>query len=140
MTYSRCQGICHVSHVSTYDDPEYMRGVCEHVIASINNSGTVNRVVVTSSIAAIISRPICRNWCDGRCFMKTGAILMRKPKRITERGQGYSMGKVELEWLFTTPPRHMVAGTAFAFVQQITLARSFQHIKKTWGLGNTILK
>ena len=53
--FTGCQGICHVSHVSTYDDPEYMRGVCEHVIASINNSGTVNRVVVTSSIAAIIS-------------------------------------------------------------------------------------
>ena len=32
-----------------------MRGVCAHVINSINQSNSVNRVVVTSSIAAILS-------------------------------------------------------------------------------------
>ena len=50
-----CQGVCHVSHVSDYDDDDYMRGVCAHVINSINQSNSVNRVVVTSSIAAILS-------------------------------------------------------------------------------------
>jgi hypothetical protein len=53
--FKGCQGVCHVSHVSDYEDQDYVRGVCEHVINSINESGSVNRVIVTSSIAAIIS-------------------------------------------------------------------------------------
>ncbi|MBP84982.1 MAG: diaminohydroxyphosphoribosylaminopyrimidine deaminase, partial [Verrucomicrobiales bacterium] len=53
--FAGCQGVCHVSHVSGYDDEDYMRGVCAHVIDSINRSNSVNRVIVTSSIAAIIS-------------------------------------------------------------------------------------
>jgi uncharacterized protein YbjT (DUF2867 family) len=38
-----CNGVAHVSHVSTYDDAAYVRRVCDHVIASINQSQTVNR-------------------------------------------------------------------------------------------------
>ena len=34
------------------------------------------------------------------------------PKRTTERGQGYSMGKVELERLFTDAAELIKAGTA----------------------------
>ena len=88
-------------HVSTYDDPEYMRGVCEHVIASINNSGTVNRVVVTSSIAAIISEADLQELVRRPVFYEDRYPDEESPKRTTERGQGYSMGKVELERLFT---------------------------------------
>ena len=44
-----------MSHVSTYDDPDYVRRTCDHVIASVERSATVRRVVVTSSIAAVIS-------------------------------------------------------------------------------------
>ena len=99
--FSGCQGVCHVSHVSTYDDPEYMRGVCEHVIASINNSGTVNRVVVTSSIAAIISEADLQELVRRPVFYEDRYPDEESPKRTTERGQGYSMGKVELERLFT---------------------------------------
>ena len=50
-----CQGLCHVSHVSDYTDPNYMIRVCNHIIASINNSNSINRVIVTSSIAAVMS-------------------------------------------------------------------------------------
>src|SRR6266545_7001338 len=50
-----CDGVAHVAHVSTYDDPDYVRRTCEHIIASIESSGSVRRVVVTSSLAAIIS-------------------------------------------------------------------------------------
>src|SRR6188474_1725728 len=53
--FKGCHGVCHVSHVSTYDDHAYVKRVCDHVIASINQSGSVTRVVVTSSIAAVIS-------------------------------------------------------------------------------------
>ena len=64
-----CDGVAHVSHVSTYDDAEYVRRTCDHIIASVERSGSVRRVVVTSSIAAVISeaditelvrRPVCR--------------------------------------------------------------------------------
>src|SRR3954469_5834619 len=48
-------GVAHVSHVSTYDDPDYVRRTCDHIIASIESSGSVRRVVVTSSVAAVIS-------------------------------------------------------------------------------------
>ena len=83
-----------------------MRGVCEHVIASINNSGTVNRVVVTSSIAAIISEADLQELVRRPVFYEDRYPDEESPKRTTERGQGYSMGKVELERLFTTQPRH----------------------------------
>jgi nucleoside-diphosphate-sugar epimerase len=78
-----------------------MRGVCEHVIASINNSGTVNRVVVTSSIAAIISEADLQELVRRPVFYEDRYPDEESPKRTTERGQGYSMGKVELERLFT---------------------------------------
>ena len=50
-----CHGVAHLSHVSTYDDEDYVKQVCDHTIESINLSGSVSRVVVTSSIAAVIS-------------------------------------------------------------------------------------
>ena len=50
--FASCDGVAHVSHVSTYDDPDYVQRNCDHVIASVEASGTVRRVVVTSSIAA----------------------------------------------------------------------------------------
>jgi uncharacterized protein YbjT (DUF2867 family) len=50
-----CDGVAHVSHVSTYDDPDYVQRTCDHIIASIERSGSVRRAVVTSSVAAVIS-------------------------------------------------------------------------------------
>lgn len=98
--FKGCHGVCHVSHVSTYDDQDYVARVCNHVIDSINKAGTVSRVIVTSSIAAVLSeadifelvrRPVCYEdrWPDEA-----------NPKRSTERGQGYSMGKVLAERAF----------------------------------------
>ncbi len=95
-----CHGVAHLSHLSTYDDQDRIQRVCAHIIGSINASGTVTRVVVTSSIAAVISemdlqelvrRPVCNEdrWPDEA-----------NPKRRPERGQGYSMGKVLAERLF----------------------------------------
>ena len=53
--FKGCNGVAHISHVSTYTDHEYVKMVCDHIINSINNSETVNRVVVTSSVAAVMS-------------------------------------------------------------------------------------
>ena len=99
--FAGCQGVCHVSHVSSYDDQDYIRGVCEHVINSINRSGTVNRVVVTSSIAAIMSEANLQEYVRRPVFYEDRYPDEENPKRTPERGQGYSMGKVELERLFT---------------------------------------
>lgn len=98
--FKGCHGVCHISHVSDYNDQDYVERVCNHVINSINISGTVSRVVVTSSIAAVLSeadineiarRPVCN---EDRFPDE------RNPKRTPERGQGYSMGKVIAERAF----------------------------------------
>lgn len=99
--FSGCHGVAHVSHVSDYDDHEYVRRVCDHIIHSVNESGSVSRVVVTSSIAAVISeadihelerRPVC---------YEDRYPDEQNPKRTPERGQGYSMGKVIAQRVFS---------------------------------------
>jgi nucleoside-diphosphate-sugar epimerase len=96
-----CDGVAHVSHVSTYDDPEYVQRTCDHIIASIERSGSVRRAVVTSSVAAVISeaditelarRPVC----DEDRYPDES-----NPKRSPERGQGYSIGKVIAQRAFS---------------------------------------
>lgn len=98
--FQGCQGVCHVSHVSTYDDQDYVKMVCDHIIESVNKSQSVNRVIVTSSIAAVLSeadifelerRPVCY---EDRYPDELN------PKRTAER-QGYSMGKVLAQRAFS---------------------------------------
>ena len=98
--FEGCQGVCHVSHVSTYDDQDYVKMVCDHIIESVNKSQSVNRVIVTSSIAAVLSeadifelerRPVCY---EDRYPDELN------PKRTAER-QGYSMGKVLAQRAFS---------------------------------------
>jgi len=98
--FKGCHGVCHISHVTNYDDQDYVARVCGHVIKSIDDSGTVSRVVLTSSIAAVISevdihelerRPVC---------YEDRYPDEHNPKRTPERGQGYSMGKVVAERAF----------------------------------------
>ena len=98
--FEGCQGVCHVSHVSTYDDQDYVKMVCHHIIESVNKSQSVNRVIVTSSIAAVLSeadifelerRPVCY---EDRYPDELN------PKRTAER-QGYSMGKVLAQRAFS---------------------------------------
>lgn len=97
-----CHGVAHVSHVSDYSDMDYVKRVCGHIIGSIEASGSVNRVVVTSSIAAVIleadinelvRRPVCN---EDRYPDELN------PKRKAERpGQGYSMGKILAQNMFS---------------------------------------
>jgi hypothetical protein len=53
--FKGCNGVLHVSHVSDYADDDYVVRTCEHIVKSINDSGTVSRLIFTSSIAGIIS-------------------------------------------------------------------------------------
>ena len=98
--FAGCQGVCHVSHVSNYNDHEYVGMVCDHIIASVNKSGTVSRVIVTSSIAAVISEAdlqelVKRPVCDEDRYPDE-----LNPKRTPDR-QGYSMGKVIAQRAFS---------------------------------------
>jgi cinnamoyl-CoA reductase len=96
-----CDGVAHVSHVSTYDDPAYVQRTCDHIIDSVEGSGTVRRVIVTSSVAAVISEAdinelVRRPVCDEDRYPDES-----NPKRTPERGQGYSMGKVIAQRAFS---------------------------------------
>jgi nucleoside-diphosphate-sugar epimerase len=95
-----CDGVAHVAHLSTYDDQEYVRRTCEHVIASIEASGSVRRVVLTSSLAAIISEADINELIRRPIVDEDRRPDESNPKRTAERGQGYSMGKVAAEQMF----------------------------------------
>jgi nucleoside-diphosphate-sugar epimerase len=96
-----CHGVLHLSHVSDYDDQDYVKRVCEHVVQSVNQSGTVTRVVLTSSIAAVMSESDMQEIVRRPVFFEDRYPDESNPKRTPQRGQGYSMGKVLAERLFT---------------------------------------
>jgi len=95
-----CQGVAHVSHVSDYTDQDYVRRTCDHIIASVNGSASVNRVIVTSSVAAVISEMDLGEVARRPVFYEDRYPDELNPKRTPERGQGYSMGKLVAERAF----------------------------------------
>ncbi len=99
--FAGCHGVAHLSHVSDYNDHEYVARVCNHIIESINRSRTVLRVVVTSSIAAVISEADMQEFVRRPVLYEDRWPDESNPKRTPERGQGYSMGKVIAERAFS---------------------------------------
>ncbi len=99
--FKGCHGVCHVSHVSSYDDQEYVKTVCDHIIKSVNQSKTVNRVVVTSSIAAVISEADIKELKRRPVLYEDRYPDEQNPKRTPEKGQGYSMSKVLAQRAFS---------------------------------------
>ncbi len=99
--FKGCQGVAHVSHVSTYDDQDYVKMVCDHIINSVNLSETVNRVVVTSSIAAVMSETDMREFVRRPILDEDRYPDEQNPKRTAKGGQGYSMGKVLAQRAFS---------------------------------------
>ena len=116
--FAGCHGVCHVSHVTSapaapadghaawssalrkYSDQDYIADVCAHLIESINRSGTVQRVIVTSSIAAVISEADLQEFVRRPVLYEDRYPDDANPRRTPER-QGYSMGKVLAQRLFT---------------------------------------
>ena len=96
-----CHGVCHVSHVSDYDDREYVERVCNHIIDSVNNSGSITRVVVTSSNAAVMSEVDLQEYVRRPVFYEDRYPDEMNPKRSPEKGQGYSIGKVIAQRVFS---------------------------------------
>lgn len=103
--FKGCHGVCHVSHVSTYKDPDYVKRVCDHVIASVDASDSVSRVIVTSSIAAVLSEADIKELVRRPVIYEDRYPDETNPKRTPERGQGYSMGKVIAERAFAAAAR-----------------------------------
>ena len=99
--FAGCHGVAHVSHVSDYDDHEYVARVCNHIAGSVDASGTVTRVIVTSSIAAVISEVDMQEFVRRPVLYEDRWPDEQNPKRTPERGQGYSMGKVIAERTFS---------------------------------------
>jgi nucleoside-diphosphate-sugar epimerase len=101
-----CDGVAHLSHVSTYDDPEYVQRTCDHIIASVEGAGSVHRVVVTSSVAAVISEADINELVRRPVLDEDRYPDESNPKRTPERGQGYSMGKVIAQRAFSDAAAH----------------------------------
>ena len=91
-----CNGVAHLSHLSDYQDQARIQQVCDHIINSLNRSGSVTRVVLTSSIAAVISEMDLQE----SVLYEDRYPDLHNPKRTPERGQGYSMGKLLAEQRF----------------------------------------
>jgi nucleoside-diphosphate-sugar epimerase len=99
--FAGCHGVAHLSHVSDYDDQDYVQRVCNHIIASVNKSESVTRVVVTSSIAAVISEVDLQELVRRPVFYEDRYPDEQNPKRTPAKGQGYSMGKVIAQRAFS---------------------------------------
>ena len=97
--FKGANAVAHVSHISRYTDEAYIKGVCEHVIASVEASQTVGRVVVTSSIAAVMSEVDLDDYVRRPVFYEDRWPDELNPRRTLDR-QGYSIGKVLAERLF----------------------------------------
>jgi nucleoside-diphosphate-sugar epimerase len=98
VAFRGANAVAHVSHISRYTDEAYIRGVCEHVIASVEASQSVNRVVVTSSIAAVMSEVDLQDYVRRPVFYEDRWPDEVNPRRTLDR-QGYSIGKVLAEHL-----------------------------------------
>lgn len=92
--FEGCSGVVHVSHLSNYEDEEYVHHVCDHIINSVNLSGSVKRVVVTSSIAAVISEQDMQELVRRPILDEDRYPDEQNPDRTTKTGQGYSIGKI----------------------------------------------
>lgn len=97
--FTGCNGVAHVSHVSKYDDHDYVRRVCAHIIRSVNASGSVTRVVVTSSVAAVLSEMDMQELVRRPVLYEDRYPDDANVKR-TAKSQGYSMGKIIAETAF----------------------------------------
>ena len=97
--FKGANAVAHISHVSHYDDPDYVRRTCEHIVASVEASETVGRAVVTSSIAAVMSEADLQELVRRPVFYEDRWPDELSPRRTPDR-QGYSIGKVLAERMF----------------------------------------
>ncbi|MAI42711.1 MAG: NAD-dependent epimerase/dehydratase family protein [Candidatus Azotimanducaceae bacterium] len=100
--FSGCHGVAHVSHINGeghkdggYGNDEYVARVNAQILASINQAESVSRVIVTSSIAAVVSES------NPEEMQKRPVIYEdRYPDEDNPRLSGYSRSKQYAEHLF----------------------------------------
>ena len=93
--FKGCSGVAHISHINDYGNPDYVKMVCDHIINSVNESASVNRVVVTSSVAAVVSESNMEE------MVKRPVIYEdRFPDGDSPRVSGYSRSKQQAEHTF----------------------------------------
>lgn len=97
--FKGCHGVLHVSHVSDYSDEDYVAATCEHIIKSIEDSGTVSRLIFTSSVAGVISE-ISLTELRRRPVLYEDRYPDEEDERRTHRSQGYSISKNASEDIF----------------------------------------
>ena len=101
--FKGCHGVAHVSHIDAsgsesggYGDDDYTKMVNDHIIKSVNESDSVTRVVVTSSVAAVVSES---NFDE---MVKRPVIYEdRFPDSNNHRLSGYSRSKQQAEHFFS---------------------------------------
>ena len=93
--FKGCHGVAHVSHISNYGDQDYVKMVCDHIAESVNNAETVSRVIVTSSVAAVVSESNFSEMVNRPVIYED-----RYPDDHNPRRSGYSIGKVQAERAF----------------------------------------
>ena len=98
--FKGCHGVAHISHISDYTDHEYIARVCRHIIHSVNNSESVSRVIVTSSVAAVMSEMDLDEIVRRPVLYEDRYPDESNPRR-TAKSQGYSMGKIIAEKAFS---------------------------------------
>ncbi len=94
--FDGCFGVAHVAHISKYGDPDYVKMVCDHIIESVNKSRTVSRVVVTSSIAAVISAGYLKEMVERPVVYED-----RYPDEDSPEQSDYTRGKLQVQRAFT---------------------------------------
>jgi len=94
--FKGCHGVAHVSHVSDYNDQDYVKMVCDHIIESVSASESVSRVIVTSSLAAVVSE---RNLPE--MVQRPVIYEDRYPDENNPRVSGYSIAKVLAQRAFS---------------------------------------
>ena len=125
-----------MSHVSDYTDHAYIKRVCDHIIQSVNASGTVSRVIVTSSVAAVISEMDLEEIGRRPVFYEDRYPDDANPKR-TAQSQGYSMGKILAETAFAGAAEQHGVGMPLLVAPLVTWGYSVSPPKKLWSLATT---
>lgn len=97
--FKGCHGVLHISHVSDYSNEAYVRRVCDHIIASVNGSGSVSRVIVTSSVAAVMDEMDIQEFVRRPVVYEDRYPDDQNPRRKYST-QGYSIGKIHAQLSF----------------------------------------
>lgn len=128
--FKACHGVAHVSHVNEYGNAAYITMVCDHIIKSVNESDSVTRVVVTSSIAAVVSE---RNFDE---MVKRPVIYEdRYPDQGDPRVSGYFTSKQQAEHTFAEAAEKVACGIRSPAVPQTMSGRYSPRIRVTAAHG-----